>query len=147
MEGEAPPRSRGPADARVAPVLEFDELPSAAELRRALRPSRPRQRLAVEPPPPVVPAARAAIGLIHLYQRHLSARLGRTCLLEPSCSRYAELAIAHQGLLRGVVATWRRLRRCRPENEGQIDYPEGAVLCHTKSSPSDASSTTSREPS
>lgn len=133
MEGEAP-QNRGPADDR-GPVLELDELPPAAELRRAVRTRRPRQRLEVEPPPPVGPVARVAIYLIHLYQRHLSARLARTCMLEPSCSRYAELAIAHQGVYRGSVATWRRLRRCRPENEGQIDYPEGAVLCHTKSSP------------
>ena len=146
MEKEVPPRTCASSDDRVAPVLECDELPSAAELRQAVRTRRPRQRLATEPPPPVGPLARAAIGLIHIYQRHLSMRLARTCLLEPSCSRYAELAIAHQGLFKGSIAAWRRLRRCRPENEGQIDYPKGAVLCHTKSSPSDASSTTSHVP-
>ena len=117
------------------PVLRLDRLPPPAELRRAVRGARPRQRFAVKPPPPIGFGGRMAIALIRLYQRHLSSRLARRCLLEPSCSRYAELAIAHNGVIAGAVATWRRLHRCRPENEGTIDYPEGVQICPTKSSP------------
>jgi uncharacterized protein len=109
-------------------VIEGDELPPPVELHRAIRETRPRQRFEVVSPPRVGFVRRVALALIHLYQRHLSVRLHRKCLLEPSCSRYAELAIAQNGLLRGGREIWRRLHRCRPENEGKIDYPEGVRL-------------------
>jgi putative membrane protein insertion efficiency factor len=113
-------------------VFEGDALPPPAELRRALRTARPRQRLMVEPPAKVGRLRRAAIALIGLYQRFISVRSSRRCVLEPSCSRYAELAIARNGVIAGVIETWHRLHRCRPENEGTIDYPEGVKFCHTK---------------
>jgi putative membrane protein insertion efficiency factor len=113
-------------------VIEGDELPPPAELCRAVREARPRQRLEVEAPARVGFGGRAVIALIRLYQRFLSGRLRRKCLLEPSCSRYAELAIAQNGVLRGSRETWQRLQRCRPENEANIDYPEGVRICLTK---------------
>jgi len=113
-------------------VIEGDELPAPAELHRVIRESRSRQRLEVESPARVGFGRRTAIALIRLYQRRLSARLRRKCLLEPSCSRYAELAIAQNGVLRGSSETWQRLHRCRPENEGAIDYPKGVRICLTK---------------
>lgn len=116
----------------VPVVFEGDELPPPAELRRALRAARPRQRLVAEPPVKIRRGRRVAIALVRFYQRFLSARLSRRCVLEPSCSRYAELAIAQNGVIAGVIATRRRLHRCRPENEGTIDYPEGVKFCHTK---------------
>lgn len=109
-----------------------DELPPLPELHQAIREARPRQRLQVEPPLKVGLGRRLAIAVIGLYQRRLSARVGRKCMLEPSCSRYAALAIAHNGLWRGSREVWWRLRRCRPENEGKIDYPEGVRICPTK---------------
>lgn len=144
MAGEVPPLDVHRFDrGGPVPVLECDELPPPAALRRALRRARPRQVMAVEATPPAGFARRAAIFLIHLYQRHLSERLARRCLLEPSCSRYAELAVAQNGVWRGTLETWRRLHRCQPDNEGTIDYPEGVRICPTKSSQSDESSTTS----
>lgn len=113
-------------------LIEGDELPTATELRRAVRRARPRQRMEIEAPVGVGFGQRSAVALIRLYQRYLSARLKRKCVLEPSCSRYAELAIAQNGLLQGGSETWRRLHRCQPENEGKIDYPEGVRICHTK---------------
>jgi putative membrane protein insertion efficiency factor len=68
---------------------------------------------------------RAAIRAIRAYRREISPRLGRQCVFDLTCSSYAELAIAQNGLARGTLETWQRLRRCRPENEGQIDYPKG----------------------
>src|ERR1700742_2240304 len=62
---------------------------------------------------------------IRAYQRVLSPRLARQCVFEPSCSTYAELAIARNGVFRGAWETWHRLRRCHPENEGKTDYPRG----------------------
>jgi uncharacterized protein len=68
---------------------------------------------------------RTVVGGIRAYQREVSPRLMRECVFEPSCSTYAELAVARNGVFRGAWETWRRLRRCRPENEGMTDYPKG----------------------
>lgn len=66
-----------------------------------------------------------AVSFIAAYQRLISARRRSRCVFEPSCSAYAVLAIEHQGLARGLMATMRRLWRCRAENLGVIDYPKG----------------------
>jgi len=112
--------------------IEGDELPSTEELHRFVREARPRQRLIVESVPRPGLTSRGVLAAIGIYQRFVSPRLRRRCLLEPSCSRYAELAIAHNGLIRGGAETRRRLSRCRPKNEGKVDYPEGVQICLTK---------------
>ncbi len=38
---------------------------------------------------------------------------GIDCNFEPSCSAFAEEAIARFGLRRGVAIAWHRIRRCR----------------------------------
>jgi putative membrane protein insertion efficiency factor len=65
------------------------------------------------------------IALVRLYQRRLSPRLGRTCIFEPSCSDYATLAIAYNGVVTGTSDALRRWVRCRPSSTGGIDYPRG----------------------
>lgn len=70
-------------------------------------------------------ARRASIKAIHAYRREVAPRLSRKCVFDLTCSRYAELAIARNGVIRGSLETWQRLKRCRPENEGQIDFPKG----------------------
>lgn len=60
--------------------------------------------------------------VIDFYQHRLSKRLGRQCVFEPTCSRYAQLAMMRYGLIRGSIKTIKRLWRCRPENRG-IDLP------------------------
>lgn len=112
----------------AALMIEEDELPAPAVLRRAVREARPRQRIDIEVTTAGGSGRKVIVAFIRFYQRRLSKRLNRRCVLEPSCSRYAELAITQNGLLRGGRETWRRLRRCRPENEGTIDYPEGVLL-------------------
>lgn len=59
----------------------------------------------------------ACLGLIGLYQRHLSPRKGYVCALRArsggrSCSSYAARAIARAGLCSGVTLLRRRLRAC-----------------------------------
>lgn len=52
--------------------------------------------------------------LLRSYRSAISPLLGPACRFEPSCSRYAELAIERYGVLRGVELTLRRLARCHP---------------------------------
>jgi uncharacterized protein len=65
---------------------------------------------------------RLAVRGLRLYRTHVSPVLGQRCGFEPSCSRYAELALRGSGLIRGVGLTLRRLHRCRP-GAGGIDLP------------------------
>lgn len=44
----------------------------------------------------------------------LTAHSGIACRFDPSCSRYAKIAIAHHGLRRGGYLAVRRLARCHP---------------------------------
>jgi putative membrane protein insertion efficiency factor len=58
-----------------------------------------------------------AIASIHLYQRHLSpiaSAAGFRCRFTPTCSRYAEIVIARDGVARGGWKTLRRIARCGP---------------------------------
>ena len=53
-------------------------------------------------------------GLIGVYQLLISPLLMPSCRFEPSCSHYAQEAIATHGALRGVILAGRRLLRCHP---------------------------------
>jgi uncharacterized protein len=72
-------------------------------------------------------SARALLGAIHLYQATLSPRLGMLgvqCRFKPTCSHYAEGAIAKYGAWTGSwKAAWRILR-CGPwTRAGTVDPP------------------------
>jgi putative membrane protein insertion efficiency factor len=68
---------------------------------------------------------RLAIAIIKGYKRSVSSRTSSRCVFEPSCSTYAILAIERNGVGRGLAETIGRLRRCRAENLGVVDYPKG----------------------
>ncbi|HWE71922.1 MAG TPA: membrane protein insertion efficiency factor YidD [Stellaceae bacterium] len=53
-------------------------------------------------------------GLIGAYQLLISPLLMPACRFEPSCSHYAQEAIAEHGALRGLFLTLKRLSRCHP---------------------------------
>lgn len=68
-------------------------------------------------PPSAQVATRAALLGIRVYQATLSplmSRLGSRCRFEPSCSRYAAVVIARDGVLRGSWLAARRIARCGP---------------------------------
>jgi len=63
----------------------------------------------------------AALFLIRLYQLILSPLLGARCRYHPTCSAYAQEAIAKYGVFRGALLGVKRLLRCHPFHEGGID--------------------------
>jgi putative membrane protein insertion efficiency factor len=72
-------------------------------------------------------AAPVAISGIHLYQHTLSplaAHVGLRCRFTPTCSRYAEAAIARDGVVRGGWKAAKRIARCNPLTAmGTVDPP------------------------
>lgn len=61
------------------------------------------------------------LSLVHTYRVYLAPFLGGNCKFYPSCSRYAEEAIAVHGARRGSWFTFKRLIRCVPFTKGGID--------------------------
>ena len=76
---------------------------------------------------------RSSIMLLRWYRKHISPKLGKRCVFEPSCSHYCELAIREVGLLKGFYLTIKRLHRCHP-GAGGVDLPttQGDKKCNTK---------------
>jgi hypothetical protein len=62
-----------------------------------------------------------ALALVRFYQIFLSPFLGGACKFYPSCSNYAQEAIAKHGAKRGGRLAIRRLGRCRPFTQGGVD--------------------------
>jgi uncharacterized protein len=62
-------------------------------------------------------AQHVALAAIRAYEHTLSplaTRAGIRCRYEPTCSRYAEVIIQREGLLRGGWKSVRRVARCNP---------------------------------
>ena len=69
------------------------------------------------------PARLALLSVVRLYRATLGLAVGARCRFYPSCSGYAERAIAEQGAVRGVaLAAW-RVVRCSPLSKGGVDHP------------------------
>lgn len=75
-------------------------------------------------------------GLIRGYQLVLSPWIGRQCRFYPTCSHYADEAIAVHGVWRGAWLALRRIGRCHPFHEGGVDpVPDlatGAAVKHSR---------------
>jgi putative membrane protein insertion efficiency factor len=73
-------------------------------------------------------AERVTLGAIGFYRAHgssFASRLGAECRFQPTCSRYAELAVRKYGVVHGLAKTGLRLVRCNPlmSSRGEVDYP------------------------
>jgi len=83
--------------------------------------------LDVRRPPAAQWSTRAALAVVHLYQRTVSPLMpavGVRCRFTPTCSRYAAAVLRSHGLPRGAWLTLRRLARCGPwTKQGTIDLP------------------------
>jgi len=73
------------------------------------------------------PLARVLMALIRAYQIFISPSLGASCRFTPSCSRYAQQALAQHGAGLGLYLSAARLGRCHPWCEGGHD-PVPTVL-------------------
>lgn len=67
-----------------------------------------------------IPALLARV-LIRIYRYSLSMLVGRTCRHLPTCSEYADIAIARFGLWRGGWMGVARFWRCRPFGTSGFD--------------------------
>jgi uncharacterized protein len=83
--------------------------------------------LDVTRPPGAQWSTRAAIGVVHLYQRTASPlmpALGVRCRFRPTCSHYAEAVLRAHGLPAGAWLTAKRVVRCGPwTKDGTPDPP------------------------
>lgn len=65
--------------------------------------------------------ARLLTAVVVAYRRYVSPALPARCRFYPSCSAYAQEALAKHGALRGTgLAVW-RLLRCHPFHPGGYD--------------------------
>ena len=67
--------------------------------------------------------ALAVRGVILAYRVTFSAVAGRSCRYLPSCSQYADEAIARHGLWAGGWMGFARICRCRPGGGDGLDSP------------------------
>lgn len=61
------------------------------------------------------------ITLVRAYRYAFSPLLGPSCRFHPSCSAYAEEALASHGARRGLWLTLKRVGRCHPWHPGGHD--------------------------
>jgi hypothetical protein len=64
---------------------------------------------------------RLLVALIRAYRYLLSPWWGNQCRYSPTCSEYAEEAIARHGLWSGTWLAMRRVGRCHPWHAGGFD--------------------------
>ncbi len=70
---------------------------------------------------------RALLLLVRVYQLTISPLMANHCRFEPTCSRYALIAIERHGALKGSWLAIRRIGRCHPGSAGGWDpVPEKA---------------------
>ncbi len=129
---DVPSQPRGDSPGRITPqIVEVAELTIELRVDPRLAPTVLRAFAGTTPTdaevdalplPGTLSLVGIAVRVLRWYRMKVSVRLGQRCVLEPTCSRYAELAFRRHGLLKGVRMTVIRLRRCRAGNGG-INIP------------------------
>jgi len=63
----------------------------------------------------------ALIRIVGIYRTWISPWLGQNCRFFPSCSCYAQQALAQHGTLQGLWLSTKRIVRCHPWHAGGYD--------------------------
>ena len=71
--------------------------------------------------------------LLRAYKLCVSPFLGQNCRFYPSCSDYAQQAVACHGAWRGSLLAGRRLCKCHPWHPGGLDPVPAARQLHSAS--------------
>ncbi|WP_366107463.1 membrane protein insertion efficiency factor YidD [Spirosoma sp.] len=104
-----------------AKLIEDEKL--QISLLRSLTGTTPTDTQVDELPVPARPLwLRLSVRALKWYRTKGAHRSSVPCAFEPSCSRYAELALRQYGFRKGLYHTLKRLRRCRA-GAGGIDHP------------------------
>jgi putative membrane protein insertion efficiency factor len=80
-------------------------------------------------------ASRALLFVLRVYKALLSPIMPSACKFYPTCSQYAQEAVARFGARRGMWLALKRLSRCRPFHAGgfdpvpEADAPVNAHVC------------------
>jgi putative membrane protein insertion efficiency factor len=74
---------------------------------------------------------------VQVYRYAISPMMASHCRYYPSCSAYAEEALARHGAAKGLYLATHRLLRCHPWSDGGLDpVPETFTLNPRRKSPS-----------
>lgn len=77
-------------------------------------------------------AVTLARSLIAAYRMTLSPLIGNACRHIPTCSQYADEAIARHGLWAGGFMTFARLLRCHPLGTSGLDFVPRTLPPHAR---------------
>lgn len=83
--------------------------------------------------------ARVLMLMIEGYRRCISPLFPSSCRFHPTCSQYAQQAIATHGAARGTVLAVRRILKCHPFHPGGLDPVPGHHCSDHRKSPSHGS--------
>lgn len=61
------------------------------------------------------------LSIIHAYRQFISPLFPPACRFQPTCSQYAEEAIATYGTIKGSYLAIKRILRCHPFHPGGYD--------------------------
>lgn len=71
--------------------------------------------------------------MLRAYKLGISPLLGQHCRFYPSCSEYAQQAIAAHGALRGGLLAGKRLCKCHPWHPAGVDLvPPHSSFCEPR---------------
>ena len=59
--------------------------------------------------------------IIRFYQVAISPHFQHCCRFNPTCSKYAHIAITRHGVIKGTYLAVRRILKCHPFHEGGYD--------------------------
>lgn len=75
---------------------------------------------------------RLLVAAIRFYKRLVAPWVPNTCRFEPTCSVYAEQALARHGTWRGTRLAVARLLRCRPGGAAGLDPVPDADMARSE---------------